>query len=140
MAALQWVKNNIDAFSGDPNNIMIMGQQAGGAAVHYHLLSPLTRGLFHKAVSMSGSALCWWASIKRPFEKAKKLARLLECPQDDNAKMVECLKSKSMEQLMNTHPNFYDWKHLEENQEPVTAWSPRVDAESPVAFMPREPM
>ena len=49
-----------------------MGQQAGGASVHYHLLSPLSRGLFNRAVSMSGSALCWWASIKRPLEKAKK--------------------------------------------------------------------
>ena len=43
-----------------------MGQQAGGASVHYHMLSPITRGLFNRAVSMSGSALAWWASIKRP--------------------------------------------------------------------------
>jgi len=48
VAALQWVKTNIAAFSGDPNNISIMGQQAGGASVHYHLLSPLSRGLFNR--------------------------------------------------------------------------------------------
>ena len=53
-----------------------MGQQAGGASVHYHKLSPMSRGLFNKAISLSGSALCWWASIKRPLEKAKKMAAL----------------------------------------------------------------
>ncbi len=149
VAALQWVKTNIEAFSGDPNKITIMGQQAGGASVHYHMLSPLSRNLFHQAVSMSGSALCWWASLKRPLEKAKKLARLTKCPYkkqdnfdtpEEKKKMVECLKSKTMEELMNTHPNFYEWRHLEQCQEPMTAWSPRVDPESPMPFMPSEPI
>ena len=149
VAALQWVKANIEAFSGNPDRVTIMGQQAGGASVHYHMLSPLSRGLFSKAISMSGSALCWWASLKRPLEKAKKMARLTKCEyhKPDNKdtpeqkkKMVECLKSKSMEVLMNTHPNFYDWRHLEQCQEPMTAWSPRVDPESGIPFMPREPI
>ena len=126
VAALQWVKANIESFSGDPNSITIMGQQAGGASVHYHILSPMSRGLFNKAISMSGSALCWWASIKRPLEKAKKMARLMKCEgfnKNDNndtpetkQNMVECLKTKTMEELMNTHPNFYDWRHLEQCQ------------------------
>merc|ERR1719242_2219590 len=45
-----------------------------------------------------------------------------------------------MNSLMNQHPNFYQWKHLEENHEPVTSWSPRVDVEAAVPFMPREPI
>jgi len=140
VAALQWVKQNIEAFSGDPSRITIIGQQAGAASVHYHLLSPITRGLFHRAVSMSGSALCWWASLKRPQERAKKLALLVECPRDDMEKLVECLREKKMMELMNTHPNFYQWKHLEQTQEPLTAWSPRVDPESSMSFMPQEPI
>ena len=143
VAALQWVKQNIEAFSGDPGNITIMGQQAGGASVHYHLLSPITRGLFNRAVSMSGSALCWWASTKRHQEKAKRLGRLLECgdeSQDDMSALVKCLRSKPMFDLMNTHPNFYQWKHLEQTQEPLTPWSPRVDTESSLAFMPQQPI
>ncbi len=45
---------------------------------------------------MSGSALAWWASIKRPLEKARKMARLLKCPgKDEETKaMVECFRSK----------------------------------------------
>ena len=41
---------------------------------------------------------------------------------------------------MNTHPNFYEWRHLEQAQEPMNAWSPRVDPESPLPFMPMEPI
>jgi carboxylesterase type B len=52
VAALNWVKINIEAFSGDPNRITIAGQQAGGASVHYHMLSPLSRGLFHQVCSI----------------------------------------------------------------------------------------
>jgi len=140
VAALQWVKRNIAAFSGDPGSITIMGQQAGGASAHYHLLSPLTRGLFHRAVSMSGSALAWWASLKRPQERAKKLAKLVDCPKDELGELVQCLRETPMFQLMNTHPNFYAWKHLEQTQEPATAWSPRVDLEAAVPFMPQEPI
>ena len=42
--ALHWVKKNIDKFGGDPNKITIFGESAGAACVHYHLLSPLSRG------------------------------------------------------------------------------------------------
>ena len=140
VAALQWVKQNIAAFSGDPGRVTVAGQQAGGASVHYHLLSPLSRGLFHRAVSMSGTALCWWATIKRPLEKAQKLARLLECPYDNATRLLDCVREKPMFDLMNTHPNFYSWKHLEQTQEPLTAWSPRVDPEAALSFLPNEPI
>ena len=41
---------------------------------------------------------------------------------------------------MNTHPNFYEWRHLEQSQEPTNAWSPRVDPESALPFLPMEPI
>ena len=91
----------------------------------------------------AGSALCWWASIKRPLEKAQKLGRLLECGDDTQhnmEKLVEGLRAKPMFDLMNTHPNFYQWKHLEQTQEPLTSWSPRVDPESSLSFLPQEPI
>lgn len=49
-AALQWVKRNIAAFGGDPMNVTIFGESAGGGSVMVHLTSPLSRGLFEKAM------------------------------------------------------------------------------------------
>lgn len=55
--ALVWIKENIVRFGGDPNNILLFGQSAGGNAVSRHMISPLSRNLFHKAIVMSGSDL-----------------------------------------------------------------------------------
>ena len=52
--ALKWVKDNIDSFGGDPDNVTIFGESAGGHNVYALLASPLSDGLFHKAISQSG--------------------------------------------------------------------------------------
>lgn len=55
--ALEWVKRNISNFGGDPNNVTIFGQSAGGGSVQAICTSPLAHGLFHKAIIMSATAL-----------------------------------------------------------------------------------
>lgn len=57
MTAMQWVKDNIAAFGGNPENVTIMGQSAGAMSVQQHALSPLTEGLFRKAVMSSGGGV-----------------------------------------------------------------------------------
>ncbi len=61
-AAVKWVKRNIAAFGGDPDNITIAGQSAGGGSVLNQLTSPKNEGLFQKAVVMSGI-------IRSPYEQ-----------------------------------------------------------------------
>lgn len=57
IAALKWVKKNINAFGGDPNNITIAGQSAGAFSVNTLIASPLAENIFHKAILQSGGLL-----------------------------------------------------------------------------------
>lgn len=57
LTAISWVKHNISAFGGDPDNITIMGQSAGAMSVQQHCLSPLSRGMFKGAVMSSGGGI-----------------------------------------------------------------------------------
>ena len=52
----RWVRDNIQGFGGNPNNVTIFGESAGGMSVGMHILSPMSRGLFHRAISHSGTA------------------------------------------------------------------------------------
>lgn len=55
VAGLRWIQDNIARFGGDPGNVTLVGQSAGAMAISILQQSPLTRGLFHRAVAMSGS-------------------------------------------------------------------------------------
>lgn len=55
VAALEWVKNNISNFGGDPDNVTIFGQSGGGAKVNTLMAMPKAKGLFHKAINQSGA-------------------------------------------------------------------------------------
>jgi para-nitrobenzyl esterase len=57
IAALQWVHDNVSAFGGDPNNVTIFGQSGGGGKVSTLMAMPEAKGLFHRAIAMSGSAV-----------------------------------------------------------------------------------
>ena len=57
LTAIKWVRDNIAAFGGDPENVTIMGQSAGAMSVQQHCLSPLSDGLFRRAVMSSGGGV-----------------------------------------------------------------------------------
>ncbi len=66
LEALKWVKRNISAFGGDPENITLMGQSAGAMSVQQHCLSPLSEGLFQRAVMSSGGGVSKMLSASAP--------------------------------------------------------------------------
>ncbi|XP_005175160.3 esterase B1 isoform X1 [Musca domestica] len=85
--ALKWVKENIHNFNGDPNNITLFGESAGGGSTHLMCLTPRTKGLFHKAIAQSGTALCPWV-ISNPTNWAYRLACQIGYKGNNNDKEV----------------------------------------------------
>ena len=73
VAALEWVRDNIAAFGGDPGNVTIFGQSGGGAKVSTLLAMPAAKGLFHKAIVQSGSGL----RMVRPETSARLAAAVV---------------------------------------------------------------
>jgi para-nitrobenzyl esterase len=72
--ALQWIRGNAEAFGGDPDNVMIMGQSGGGTKVSTLLAMPSAKGLFHKAAIQSGPGL----TLGRAGPAAAQAKRLLD--------------------------------------------------------------
>lgn len=97
---------------GDPTRVLLAGQSAGGASVHYHLLSPLSKGLFHRAVSFSGSALSPWAFMTKPKAQAMRLGTILGCPTNSTLALVNCLKSLDANTIVNAHTEIHVCNYL----------------------------
>jgi para-nitrobenzyl esterase len=93
VAALQWVKDNIAAFGGDPNNVTIYGQSGGAAKVSTLLAMPSAKGLFHKAIVQSGSSV---TAVARA-DAEKSTAAFLTAA---GAKNLGDLQKLTMEQLI----------------------------------------
>uniref|UniRef100_A0A1I8MGR8 carboxylesterase n=1 Tax=Musca domestica TaxID=7370 RepID=A0A1I8MGR8_MUSDO len=97
--ALRWIKKNIHKFNGDPENITVFGQSAGGACIHYMMLSPRLRGLFNKAIIQSGSAFGSWTMTDR-HDWGYKYARVLGYGGSRKYKQVyEYLKQQNSRRL-----------------------------------------
>ena len=138
--ALRWVQDHITQFGGDRDLVTLAGMSAGGASVSYLLLSPQTDGLFHRAIAMSGTALCWWANIPHQERTAVSLAFSLSCPTSSSAEMVDCLRKVPGRDLMIAQSSLYSWHHDRTEKEPMTIWSPRPDLEAlGEAVLPVEP-
>nr|CAD7595051.1 unnamed protein product [Timema genevievae] len=101
VAALKWIKNNIASFGGDPNSVTIFGQSAGGSSIHYLVLSPMAKGLFHRAISQSGSAINPGAFHLNTQPYAFNLGAKLGLNTTDGQELATFLRAQPIEDLVN---------------------------------------
>ncbi|XP_011690277.1 PREDICTED: esterase E4-like, partial [Wasmannia auropunctata] len=137
--ALRWIQKNISEFGGDPENVTIFGESVGGAIVHYLTLSPLAKGLFHKAILQSGVVRCPWAFTEREphLNKAFLLAEKFGKVTADPKVAYEFLKTIDAKKLIET-----EQKSLlteTERQQHSLIFTPSVDHESANPFFPEDP-
>ena len=107
--ALKWIKENIEVFGGDPNRVTILGVSSGGASVGLHILSPLSEGLFHRAITESGVEFSPFAfnSVKKAIDKTNITAGKLSCDTTSSKRMMDCLRSKSAQSIIDK----FDWRN-----------------------------
>jgi para-nitrobenzyl esterase len=116
VAALQWVRENISAFGGDPGNVTIFGESGGGGKVTALLAMPKAKGLFHKAIVESGSFL-----RMTPREDAARNAEKVLAQLGLKGNPIAELQKLPMERLIAASPS--------------VAWGPVVDGN----ILPRHP-
>jgi para-nitrobenzyl esterase len=117
VASLQWVRDNIENFGGDPNRVMIFGQSGGGAKTSTILATPSAKGLFHSAAVQSGSSLRL-TTREQATKAAEQLLTKLEIPKTRIADIQKV-----------------SWQQLLEAQTGIAGFSPVMDG----AILPHHP-
>ncbi|XP_017882530.2 esterase FE4-like [Ceratina calcarata] len=89
--ALKWLKDNIHYFGGSPSRVTIFGASSGAASALYHMVSPMSEGLFNSVILQSGTMLNPWAMTYNPREQAFMLGEALGIHTTDSAELVQKL-------------------------------------------------
>ncbi|CAG4972432.1 unnamed protein product [Colias eurytheme] len=136
VVALQWVHNNIASFGGDANCVTLAGYSAGGISVALHTVSPMSRGLFHRAISMSGSPYSQIPFRSNLLSLAVKQARLVNCSVSSTAELVECLRAVPWRVLGDSLKGFQEF-----SIDPILIWTPVIEGDfGQERFLPEHPL
>ncbi len=114
--ALKWVKQNIEDFGGDKNNVTIFGESAGGHNVFALLSSPLAKGLFHKAISQSGATNTFDLKEASKFFDNKKSSLLTSSKEVVSKLLVSSEISKDLFEANIAQDSMNEFKLLEQMQ------------------------
>ncbi|XP_075530997.1 cholinesterase-like [Dermacentor variabilis] len=108
--ALKWVQRNIKFFGGDSKRVTLFGESAGAVSTHAHILSPMSAGLFRRAVLLSGTMYSFdiWDSVEESMVKGDAVAKVVGCSREGTLsissnpeEVVKCMRNKSADELLN---------------------------------------
>ena len=129
VAALDWIQKNINHFDGTTSNVVIYGHSSGAISVGLHIVSPLSKGKFSKAIAMSGDAI---SSVRTPeleMPVVDIIANRFGCFRKPTRKLMECLRRVEVSLLVKETAD-------------IETWGPIVDADtnnSSDPFLPAHP-
>ncbi|XP_055683588.1 juvenile hormone esterase [Lutzomyia longipalpis] len=121
--ALKFVRDHISAFGGNPNSVTALGYSAGALSITLHMVSPMSQGLFHRAIVMSASATGQWSPPQHQLELAEKQARLFNCTTATPHEMVMCLQNVDALEMGRRLPEMFEWG----KGNPVLLWKPVIE-------------
>ena len=98
---MRWVRNNIGSFGGNPHNVTLFGESAGGVSVGLHLLSDFSKHKFQQAILQSGCPLNPWAvsSFQESRNRSLVLAEKVGCTQSSSDLRLKCLKNLTADEI-----------------------------------------
>ncbi|XP_063336005.1 uncharacterized protein LOC134631525 [Pelmatolapia mariae] len=98
--ALKWIQQHIHNFGGDPGLVTIFGESAGGVSVSLLLLSPLSDGLFHRAIAESGTAAMNVLMANDPLPMAQAVANASGCSLESTKKISDCMRNLDIDTIV----------------------------------------
>ena len=114
ITALKWVRDNIAEFGGDPSKVTIFGESAGGESVAHMMVSPLARGLFHRAIMQSASTGETMVHLKRPvlyYTSAEEAGRSFgKKVAGSSAEPIEALRAMSTDDIFSAFRKFPEFQ------------------------------
>ncbi|KAH8400774.1 hypothetical protein KR009_000936 [Drosophila setifemur] len=139
--ALQWVQQHISSFGGDPDLVTIFGHSAGGISAHLHMISPNSKGLFHRAMSLAGTMhIPAVRIIEDPLAQTRQLAQVAGIDGAESLgtqDLAEALRDVDSMALLNSMDSLKVW-----DMQPLVTSRPVVEPDEgcPEAFLVEDPL
>ena len=126
LEVLKWIQTNIAAFGGDPKQVTLGGQSAGASSTTAHLVSPASKGLFHKVIVESNPLTLPMRLIDDVTENlGKPFAGYVGCKEDD----FQCLQQLPIDVILNAQYECDKYKNLSVPLETFLPWAPAVGSQ-----------